>query len=392
MKKLFTAAMAAALMAAPAAMSARTLQALTKIVDPEFDESISYTYDDAGHLTRVDELLDGKYFYEYAYNEKGECIRQTGNQFFDSYNKYYAVFYVDYVYNEKGLLIERLNYSNMTPWNPMSDWTHQGVQYFSYNDKDQLILFETYIGRDKTNLLEKKEYVYNDKGQLTEINETYPQLTGNDLYGNVKYTYDDLGQLVEVCTSSNDEDHPQLLVRNYTIYTYDEEGNMIERIQTGSSRNTEYPMVRYTFTYDVSVPATDCLYPSETPEEDFDREMYLRSKCQVIGQDYWLQGADDPTQYAHLHSWEYYYDPKDINGGSGISGVVAEPGSLMFVTVDGDRLNLHGQLNENAPVSVYDLNGRFMLSQIGGNSVNIANLAKGVYVVRTSAGSTKFVR
>lgn len=70
-------------------------------------------------------------------------------------------------------------------------------------------------------------------------------------------------------------------------------------------------------------------------------------------------------------------------------------GEVVFALyVNGDNLIISGT-EDNEKVLIYDINGRLVVSETGqhnSTSVNISNLNKGVYIVKTNSGTAKFVK
>lgn len=384
MKKILLPLVAMTAVLAPAMVHAdetRTCQRLYRQVDPEFDESYTYTYDDLHRVVRIDQITDtDKLYFTYEYDTEGRCTKMTFHQFFDYLNKFYPTSYLEYKYNEAGQLIERSNFSNFDPGNPMSTFEPQATQYYAYNADGTLATMDQYLGTDLNNHALTQSYTYNDKGQLAELAQ-HTYANNSDMLS--IYTYNEDGNLVETCEKVGE--NGRLDVQSYTNYVY-ENGNLVERYTTSASHNPANAQSRSLYIYDEAVPVADCIFPVGSPDKMFDNDAMTMSAHQVITAEDYIRAEDEML---NEHTWEYVYDPVEITG---IASVTLPAEALAAATVNGDILTLHG-VKAAGRVTVYDLEGRCVATAATtGRSINVGALDKGVYIVSTAAGAVKFVR
>lgn len=398
MKKIITAFFAFSVVLAPAALSAQetvTYQRLSKMYDPDLSfDQYEYTYSSEtaeGRLVSVLYTGDSGLRYDYTYNDKGQCVEETWNQNYEWRGTYYLTSRTEYVYDEEGRLATRAIYNNPDILNPMARPQLMGIYYYTYNGDGQLTDMDFYIGETKDVPYTLYHYEYNDRGQLAD--EYY---TGYDFSNNVSgkehktYTYDAEGRIAEIFNqaSASVEDVDNLVARSYTIYDYAEDGNIIERYQTGPDKVTKTARTLYMVNEDV--PATNVIYPViENADPVYEEEHYNMLVSELIGMDEYKRDNDGNLYLRN--SWQYDYD--EITGTPGaISGVTVGSMTLRGAAVNGDELHLYG-VESVANLIITDVNGRIVKTVIGaGNTVNVSDLAKGVYVVATNAGAAKFVR
>ena len=393
MKKIASAFLAIAAAAAPVAINAQEASSkfvLTDIEDQEWGESVVFTYNNQGKVVSYTNESDITVRSDLTYDEQGRCIRDMYNQDLDRIgNQFVQTSYVDYTYDEQGRLATRTNYSNTAENLSIPKWDLQAICYYTY-DADGKLLKEEYFRDDtKTIRVIFKEYQYNEAGQLVTLNDTYYKPgTGEEVSkGRVTYAYNDNGTISEKCSMELDN-NGQFFPRAYTIYVYADNGVIEEIFTTGGSKNIENKLHSFLYTVDETIPAADVVYPTSIPEPLYNSELMPAQPYMIMGVEEYVLGQDD-APLIRDHNWQYNYDDEIL----GISNATAVVGSnLVAAQVNGDVLKLVG-LNMAENVTIVDLNGRVVKRfATTGSSINVADLAKGVYVVTTSAGTAKFVR
>ena len=396
MKKSIIALLALSPMLAPAALFAEEtvlFQRMAEMTDPSVTtDTYTYTYDEQGRLSSVLYVGDSRIRYDYEYNDKGQCVKETWNLDYEFRGKYYVTSVSEYEYDDAGRLAISKEYRNTNIINPMSRPELNGIWYNTYDDKGLLTDRGFYVGESKDVPYQLYTYQYNDKGLLEQDDMTSYNYS-NEIAGHYRtvYTYDDKGRISEKAyQEATADDLATFKPCKYTFYLYDAEGNIQERFSTGASKNIENKEERLIYTVDESVPADRVIYPVvKSIGGVYEEEHYGMLVNQLVGMDEWR--VDNAGVLQLMHAWEYDYD--EVSGPVGINTVsAAAVMALRGAEVCGDELCLIG-VEKVANLVITDLNGRIVKNIFGaGNRVNISDLAAGVYLVATEAGAAKFVR
>lgn len=273
-----------------------------------------YTYDESGCLVKkTDITLDGEEwidtgdYEEYTYNEKGEVVSET-------YINYWSKDRYEYEYDEWGNIIHSVEFNYVDgEWQKIGheyryqynaagkcllterfDWmdgllTGGYYSHEEYDDHDALTLYERYESYDDGHwgLGSKRIYSYiytEDDEQIETLYESYDVLSSGELRGYTKRSasYDDLGNLLSKYSYSGwDEAASDFIMTDMEVYdrrpdgqvlsyekatfangvktgkskyqnTYDDNGNLTERIEY--RWNTTYKdwvnNYRYTYVWD----------------------------------------------------------------------------------------------------------------------------------------------
>lgn len=386
MKKIFTlCALAAMTLPVTATAQDQAKYRLTDMEDVQFGETFVYEWDEeTGNLLGYEASTDLKVRFAYEYDSKNQCIKETIYQDLDRIGKEFPTSYIDYTYDEQGRMATRTNYNNETN-SVDAKWEIQATDYFTYDEKGLLVLREMYRGTEKVQRVQTRSFFYDDQNRLIrEDNVTFRSNGAQLSSGQVQYFYNENGTLAEKCTLDPNE-AGTLMPTAYTVYIYGEDGVIDEVYTTGSQKIYENKNGSYLYTVDKSIPAADVIYPI-VPEPYYDTEIYTLQPYMILTEKEYVRA--DNGEIVLDHDWVYNYESFNV----GIANMGVAGHSLVSATVIGDELRLLG-VSRATNVFIFDMNGRVVkrLSDVG-NSINVADLPKGVYVVSSLEGSAKFVR
>ena len=198
-----------------------------------------YVYDANGRLIlRVYTSAENSYTYQTCYDDKGNITKKTTGYYGN------AELYSEYFYDENGNVIEEIEYSLFK-----GEVSRKGSCRFTYSTDGKLIKEE----RVKDGNAWAIEYVYDEQGNLIQINES-----GKTYKVTIDYTYDQNGNLIiekgdgYVITQEYDE-RGNLIHYEYKftyeskseyVYdaTYDADGKLISEYSVNSTNTyaTEY--------------------------------------------------------------------------------------------------------------------------------------------------------
>lgn len=369
-----------------------TLNRLAQMED-EDGQYYRFSYDgNTSRVLRIDELTYDRAYCEYTYNDKGQCVTELMRQEIPvSSGNFYDVAKVEYTYDEQGHMLTRINYNRPNATSPTAVMELVATQYYAYDSDGRVALMEEYWGADKISRNASISYTYDSDGRLEKEVFTYFNMTNEAFTSDEsRYTYDSEGRLVKKCNLEGDiENGNQLVVRSWVNYVYDEDGNLVERYKTGATDSPDNKQESVLYTVDNAIPADQVVYPV-IPEPYYGSSDWGTLLYELIMMDDYVFDLDT-HESTTLHAWTFDYD--QISVPVGIGNVAANFGkSLAGVTVNGDNLRLHGVLGADN-VRIFDLNGRCVKS-LGatGNTISLSGLAKGAYVITTSAGTAKFIR
>ena len=299
----------------------------------------------------------------------------------------------DYTFDEAGRLATVAIYNIDDILNPMAKMVLMGIYYLTYNDAGQLTDKDFYIGDTKDVPYTLRHYDYNARGLLAT--ETVSMISFSGSVGSITrkiYRYDAEGRIKQVFQEESESDTKveTLVPRTYTVYEYDDNGNLLERYRTGAANDPSRKLERSLYMVNEDVPASNVIYPViKDADPYYEYEHYALLANQLIGMDEY--STDNDGNPFLLHSWEYDYDNVEL-ASIGTVGAAMSAISLKGAGVVGDELRLYG-VDSVDKLMISDMNGRIVKTLIGvGNSVDVSDLASGAYLVVTNKGAAKFVR
>lgn len=190
-------------------------------IDSDEYRNQEFFFNERGMITRKNEYDTDNttlaFYYISTFDDKGR-IKEQEWRGIDYLTK------ITFIYDNKGYKVERNDYYNESLTSKIT---------FEYNEKGILEETKIYDG-DKVRQRVLYEY-YSDTKRL--MKEKYVSLNGNffninhpNFYNITEYTYDYNGNIVEKY-GRNDENNYDLYHYRYK-YTYDEEGNWVQCIET----------------------------------------------------------------------------------------------------------------------------------------------------------------
>ena len=213
-------------------------------------ETATYTYDEAGRIVGLS-YTDGEHVSSVAITYDA-----NGNETLRTYYEDGVVSYADgQAYNDAGLLVEvyyideegthhtEYTYAYDAAGNLVSEVEHMDEEeyetVYTYDAAGKLIKKEYteyggYVGRE--------EYTYNDKGLLAKATHYYGDVKDEEIV----YTYDENGNEIESVQTYFGEDDTAVMRR---VYTYDADGYLLKLETYAAGDEVAYKME---YTYDAA--------------------------------------------------------------------------------------------------------------------------------------------
>ncbi|NIR64256.1 MAG: hypothetical protein GWO10_10900 [candidate division Zixibacteria bacterium] len=239
---------------------------LTSASDPNSTTTITYD-PDTDWMTRIDYL--GVYFFAFEYDDAGRRTKRTDqdgnitNYIYDSIGRLdqitdaNSILIVDYDYDASGRLSQK-TLGNGVYSTYEYDTTGQLTHLINYNPSHTIIsrfdyTYDASARRTSMTTLEGiYNYGYDPLGQLISV--TYPDAHM------VEYVYDDAGNRIKVIDNGATTNYTTNNMNQYTqvgdtTYTYDADGNMKTKTESG---------VTTTYTYDIENHLISVTTPNDT--------------------------------------------------------------------------------------------------------------------------------
>ena len=384
MKKFYITAIAAILLSS-ASFAQQYEYKLTEMNSKVVPEYYKYIYDEANG--RLDSMVDYSELdwyvydcaYKFVYDEKGNEVQEKGYQKLNNDDFYTHSTLINYTYDDQGRLTSRTNFN--LDFDGVS-FLLGGVYEYVY-EGDKLVQRNSYWDEERTDKFEEVIYTYDEKGRLYE--ECYYSAFFSDemeFSNGSRYIYDDLDRVVEKHNTMLDLATNQIVEAGGEMYTYNEDGNIVEWLKYGDSKNDITQRELYTF--DTSKETAKTLYPVEN---EWDGTVYLNSKNVILSDT--IYSSDWFTGELGLYNlFEMKYEPVVS---AGISTV--RPGTetmMQIANFDNGTLRLSG-VKDNEAVRVYSASG-LMMNMKNYNSkdgIDMSSLPSGAYIISTRQGSVK---
>ncbi len=255
-------------------------------------------------------------------------------------------------------------------------WENNRKKVYYYNDNGSIDYIQTQYEGSWENLF-KEEYLYHENGLLDRIYRVQNTATENDSLLRTSYYYNDKNQI----TSIVEEYYVAPNVWEYNnraLFTYDENGNVIEKLnQTGFSGAWE-DNFRYIFEYDNQINIEDIYvsYDYELAMVDFLFNNLRHPLTEVNVQ------MKDSEGWMDASIWSYYYsknpaisveEPEEAKANVSIFPNPAT--DKLFISAD--------KVSKDAKVYIYNTTGAlvFSTSVYHKNSIDVSDLPKGFYTV-----------
>ncbi len=325
------------------------------------------------------------------YDEQGREIRSNMYQDMhmagtDDYNDYVFVAYIDLTYGENNLVSERRNYNNWAASTGGNDWQLGGVITYTYDEEGRMVSENTYFDSDMSDLFQEIIYEYNEKG-LRESSTIYIySFWGKNVSGKTEYSYNEDGRIIKADVYAADFGSDELMFTNSIEYSYDEAGNLKERRYVSRSGNVQQKMV---FKYpETPVPSEEVVFPYEWEEGDSNEIFSLMINAPESYEFHAINEQDWTLSLIATYNYKY----KDLTQ-DGIFNINAEkPETLSLVSFINGKLTLAGVEN-GSQVCVYSEDGRRVTDvRYNGESIDLSNLAKGIYIITAGNNAVKVRR
>ena len=346
------------------------------------DNNLNYIYYGYNNDNRVDSIyqeITGEGYSAYRlfiYDENGNNTTQKRYQMSKDMNEYLYTDYVNYTYDENNNIITRKNY-NLDIWGGTDKFVLGGVYVYEYDSNNKLAKRSLYWDEDLTRLYETIVYEYNSKGQLlSDVRSTEQFGMWVEDFKEV-FEYDAQDRISKITFYTLDYGTGKLIVNNYRTFEYDENGNLIEKLDilTDNAVNEKHQ-----YTYNMDIKSENTIFPVNN---DDDKTMYYASK-NVIAEDniYMRDVKSGNLIFFDKEYWKY----EDINS-TGIEEITTAPvASIKSLTAD--MLEL-GNVAQGESVRIYNAAGSMVKNSSYDNGVNISELPSGIYMVVTDNSSVK---
>lgn len=390
MKKIYTLLCAAAL--AQVAMAQPT-QAITSLYTTSMYQWEDYVYDkdlklvEAKHLG-IDEALNA--VEDLTYNDQGQLIQVALYQDKEPYKgvehwrEWKNMYKIHFTYNEAGQIATRYNENNIAG----VGWKEGALSEYTYNEDGILTGLNIYWDWEKSRQYQQVEYKFNEDGTYSERITATMNSRGRLVVDKTEvYTYNEDGLLSEIREAAVDETDGMLNTSCYYRYTYDAQGNVVEIAKYGPSGTVV--STKHVFTYNMSLNSEDVAGP-DYPEAwltEFDYAM-THSPNAIATFEEWRT----PTNISELvkyDDWTVEYAPAE-EVASVKAPIAAAYGPVAMARISADAITLPAMPKD--ALRIYTTDGRLVISTPAAQSVSIATLPAGAYILISGSDSFRFVK
>lgn len=354
-------------------------------VELKSDNNLNYFYYGYNENNRVDSIYqeiasDGYSSYRlFEYDVNGNNIKQERYQMSKDMDDYMFTDYVNYTYDENNNILTRMNY-NLDMWGGTNSFILGGVYVYEYDGNNNLSKRSLYWDEELTRLYETIVYKYNEKGMLLEDTRSSEQFGMIVEDFKEVFEYDDQDRLVKITFFTLDYGTGKLIENNYRTYEYDENGNMIEKLDILLDKSVNE---KHQYVYNMDIEKANTIFPINI---DDDKTSYYSSK-NVIAEDniYMRDVKSGELVYIDKEFWVYEeYDP------AGIANVISN-NEISIKSLNSERIEL-GNVATGENVRIFNAAGNLVGNDRYNNGINIANLPNGIYMVVTKNSSVKIVK
>lgn len=327
-----------------------------------------YSYNDQNQLICVETIEWGEYEVRdsLSYNDRGDLIRIDGWQLFGS--NYRNVYYVEFTYDENHNQLSRTNYNNVS-----GSWELGGVYNYTYENGNRTLSLLTMAG----SIWQRIEYTYDNNNNLKEevwYSKSFFDDDTLDPSNRYVYAYNENGSLR--CVTGYIWNNSDWDYDGKTEYDYDGNGNCTEYRDFDDFDRIS---VRKVFHFDERLMADVLRYPDSEQARPVDFTWKNHNIAYL--ENYYALDVEGDLQYI----CDYIYTYIDIN-------------ETALPETRANSLNLYPNpatdmiyFNVDSSIEIFDMQGHLVLTADGGHA-NVQSLTPGSYIVRSSDGSTKFIK
>lgn len=351
-------------------------------VELKSDNNLNYFYYGYNTENKVDSIyqeITGEGYSSYrlfTYDENGNNVMQQRYQMSKDMDTYLYTDYVNYTYDEKNRIISRKNY-NLDMWGGTNNYVLGGVYVYEYDADNKLTKRNLYWDEELTRLYESIVYEYDADGRLFSDTRSTEQfgMWVEDFKEVFEYNND--GKISKITFYSLDYGTGNLMENNYRTYTYDDNGNLIEKSDFLMDNAVNE---KHEYTHNSSIESANTIFPINI---DDDKTLYSLSE-NVIAEDkiYMRDVKTGELVYIDTEMWVY-----EENNNTGIETVNIN-NSLSLMSMNADMVEL-GNVANGENVRIYNTAGNMVNNASYNNGVNISNLPSGIYMVVTKDSCIK---
>ncbi|MDE6392514.1 MAG: hypothetical protein K2L59_04520 [Muribaculaceae bacterium] len=334
---------------------------------PEYNSISVLDYDDEGRQTK-----------EHLYQD----IEIVGGE--DHTQWLYACL-IEYTYDDQGRLVQRVNYNNFDRIEVPSDLG--GVISYEYDEDGRLKMERTFWDLEKTDEIQRLEYVYNESGLLERLDQYYSDFFTKEfvLSGHDDYSYDEESRLAKVETWYIDMFTAEEMSLGGISFTYDENGRLVKRADFGDS-GAETSKNEFLYPDEISpAPVDDIDFPFNIESKETNQLYSLFTEAPEAMNEY---AVDRNTgEMAFITKWSYVYE----RSLAGVGNVFGEPvsGSALTGGFRDGHLVLGG-VDQGSLVSVYTTDGSVVYrGAYSDGGIDMSGLVSGTYCVVARNGVIK---
>lgn len=351
-----------------------------------WDEA-GFFYNDKNQLDSMTIHIMGNQPYKayrtFEYDEKGMNTRENGYQYLNG--KFKHIFYVDYTYNEDGQMKTRLNYNSTggdeCKLSAKMEWSYKDGRI----DKVSTY-FPSWTVEGEFDLFSEERYIYKDNVLQAREIWTIPY-SSTELHkaSSTEYTYNQSGQMEEEFSTNYDTENgnPTSTVTN--VYTYDQNGNLIE--YANYPQNREEPALKYVYVYNEEVKRENVVLPYNFEDAVAPHYIAMMNSTNIIEKEEWWQVPQEADHLVHGgdYIWTYSKNTSSIDHKK-----LPNLGINFFI--HNESLYFQG-LAEGQLIQLFDVNGSLIIQDSYKQSgISLNTLPKGIYLIRTSQGAFRFVK
>lgn len=292
---------------------------------------------------------------------------------------------IEYAYDDQGRLSQRVNYNNFEGTGAPADLG--GVISYEYDEEGRLKKERTFWDLEKTDEIQRLEYVYDKRGLLERMDQYYLDYITKDfvLSGHEDYVYDEELRLLKIESWYTDPFTGEEASGGGILFAYDEKGRLVKRSDITDS-GAESSKSEFVYPDEITpAPIDDIVFPYSLETSSTNQLFSLFTEAPEYMNEYTVDRATG--EMAFIAKWTYVYDRSFV----GVGNVCREPagGKVVFGGFRDGRMVLGG-VEQGSLVSVYGTDGAVVYrGAYSGAGIDMSGLASGTYCVATRNGAIK---
>lgn len=357
-----------------------------------------YRYTD---FNKVSQILHIDYDYiqvssfrTFTYDDKHQLIKENISQDYfeeEELDKYIPVIQIDYEWNGLGQMIRRTSW-NVPAEDVLGEMEQMAIMEFEYDMQGRLS--KVTYKQPNGIATQHDDYTYDDATNRLIERQVWITLYGSNYLGNtIRYTYNEAGDIANLTGYDSDPTTGALRPNSITDFVYNSEGDLEEIQEWSSSRTMMISKKAFKYLKDFSIE--DTVYPNNFEDAFWSPDLnhYELTKHPIQArEEYALNESLNILELNDTYEFSYTEERKpDITGLGGVEMIASPTQSVAFKSLRNGLLQLDGISNFDT-VSIYDMEGRFIMNKMYGSGLNVEGLAPGSYCAVATGGVVKFVK